>query len=274
MGLRINTDISSLVAGNNISSIKSRISSVIESLSSPQKLDKAKDGASSDAAGMWVRGVLAADKAESKKVVDTQSAMQTADAATSQMGDILLRMRSLGLQAQGPKADLGAINKELEGLSAELKRTAETTTHNGKNLLDGSFKEELKTSGISKPESTAFTVSIGDVRTETLSKGKAVATTIASAEDAQAFLENISDAMETLSSVHNKIGASQNRLEDAGQKLAVEIENVSANDSAILNADMAQGMINFTRSSIVNQASTAVLAQANGAPQMVLQLLR
>lgn len=198
--------------------------------------------------------------------------MQTAEGALTEITAILQRMRDLTLQAQNTGANdssaVAAAQSEVDQLGKELDRIATTTKFGSTALLDGSYTAGTFQVGANASE--VITASVSSMAmTGLFGTG---ATTVAI--NASTVLASIDDAIKTVSAARGSLGAVQNRLEHTINNLSVAKENLAASESRIRDTDMAAEMTNFSRSQILQQAGTAMLAQANSLPQGVLQLLR
>lgn len=254
---------------NNNSSAKS-----IEKLSSGYRINRAGD----DAAGLsisekmraQVRGLTQA----SRNAQDGISLIQTAEGALNETHAILQRMRELAVQAANDtneSTDRGALTNEYNQLKTEVDRIASSTTFNEKKLLDGSLTAGKGNLQIGADAGVKIQVSIG---TMTAARLSLAAFTFASFGCASVAIGKFDTAIKTVSTERSKLGAFQNRLEHTIKNLDTAAENVQASESRIRDVDMAKEMMQFTKNNILSQAAQAMLAQANQAPQGVLQLLR
>ncbi|NLK33930.1 MAG: flagellin, partial [Gracilibacteraceae bacterium] len=200
-----------------------------------------------------------------KNAQDGISLIQTAEGALNEVSSMLVRMKELAVQkANGTynSNDTSNIDEELEALITEISNIEDKTSFNDKKLLDGTV------SSISVQINHAS----GDTMTlEMIDLGSKM-TSITSADTAT--LTNIENAIEAIGTARAQLGAYQNRLEHTVNNLGTTTENLTAAESRIRDVDMAKEMMEFTKNIILNQAATAMLAQANQAPQSVLALLR
>src|SRR5918912_930811 len=217
---------------------------------------------------------------------DGVSVVQTAEGALNESQAILQRMRDLAVQAaNGGSQDAtaqAAADTEFQQLNKELDRIANTTNFNGNSLLNGNFNGAFQidsgtaAGSVINVDLTAATgalngLTITGLDSAGLATGTADLTTTANATSAIGTLDT---ALKDVSTVRAKLGAYQNRFEHTINNLNVAVENLSASESRIRDVDMASEMVNFTKSQILTQAGTAMLAQANQAPQSVLKLLQ
>jgi flagellin len=286
MGFRINTNIEALNAQRNLSLTATMFAKSVERLSSGLRINRAGD----DAAGLSISEKLRAQVRGLNQAIrnaqDGISMIQTAEGALNEVHSILQRMRELGIQAANETLsteDLQAIGSELTALQNEIDRIAQTTNFNGTVLMNASKSLTLHIgSGTSVAEQLTVQLSnmqssaIGSTDGGTTYLGDAVSafTTGRTAADARALVDSIDQALKDVSTFRASLGAYQNRLEHTIANLGVASENLAASESRIRDVDMAAEMVNFTRAQILQQAGTAILAQANVAPQGVLSLLR
>jgi flagellin len=275
MGLRINQNIAAMNAYRNLSVTDSQMTKSLEKLSSGFRINRAAD----DAAGLSISEGLRAQvnglKVAVRNAQDGISVVQTAEGALTEVHSILQRMRELAVQAANEgSADQDARHAagvEVAELKAELDRIASSTHYGAANLLDGTYTGTFQI-GANQGESLVVTVGQNfDGASLAVNFTSAV---FDNAGDASAALASIDDAIKTVSEERSKLGAVQNRFEHTIANLSVAAENLAASESRIRDTDMALEMVSFTRAQILQQAGTAMLAQANSAPQSVLQLLQ
>ena len=273
MSLRINQNIDALNSYRNLSVTQGQMSKSLEKLSSGFRINRAADDAAGLAISEGLRSQVGGLKVAVRNAQDGISVVQTAEGALTETHSILQRMRDLAVQASNDGAlsdtDKTKADKEYQALASELDDIANKTTFNGTKLLDGSFTAKAFQVGANTGET--LSVTIGDMKAATITGGVGDITTAANAQTA---LTNLDTAIGTVSTERAGLGAVQNRLEHKISNLNVAVENLSASESRIRDTDMASEMMNFTRSQILSQAGTAMLAQANQASQGVLQLLR
>jgi len=242
-------------------------------LSSGYRINRAGDDAAGLSISEKMRAQIRGLTMASKNAQDGISLIQTAEGALTETHSILQRMRELAVQAANDTnvtKDRSAIKLELNELAAEITRIGEKTQFNTQNLLTGSLSGKLLQIGANKGETLSITVK--DMRATALGV-KASALSVASSGSAQNTIALVNSAISKVSEERAKLGAKQNRLEHTIKNLDTAAENLQASESRIRDVDMAQEMMNFTKNNILNQAATAMLAQANQVPQGVLQLL-
>ncbi|MGK2959395.1 MAG: flagellin [Acidimicrobiales bacterium] len=273
MGLRINQNIAAMNAYRNLSVTDDKMAKSLEKLSSGFRINRAADDASGLSVSERLRSQIGGLKMSVRNAQDGISVVQTAEGALTETHAILQRMRDLAVQAANEgSADVtarDAAELEVTQLSTELTRIATTTRYSGTKLLDGTFNGTFQ---IGANAGESLVVTQGQTYDAT-SLGVATLDFTAIG-GASAALVSIDAAISTVSAGRAKLGAVQNRFEHTISNLNVAMENLAASESRIRDTDMAIEMVNFTRSQILSQAGTAMLAQANSAPQSVLSLLR
>lgn len=265
----INSNIASLNAQRNLSTSQSSLDTSIQRLSSGLRVNSAKD----DAAGLsiatkmdsQIRGMSQA----TRNANDGISMAQTADGGLATAVDALQRMRELSVQgASGTvgTTDAANLDKEFQQLATEVKRIATDTKFNGKAILGTG--------------SAVTTIQVGADVGQTIDLPKtdlttnAVTGSLTTAATSTAAMTAIDTALETINSMRADLGASQNRLGFAVSNLQSSVENQTAAKSRIMDTDFASETAKLTRGQILQQAGTAMLAQANSAPNGVMALLR
>jgi flagellin len=275
MGLRINQNIAANNAYRNLSVTDGQMQKSLEKLSSGFRINRAADDAAGLSISEGLRGQIGGLKVAVRNAQDGISVVQTAEGALTETHAILQRMRDLAVQASNggsqDSAAQTAADTEFQQLNDELDRIANTTAFGTQKLLDGSFTAGVFQVGANNDPNEQITLSIGNMDSATLSTSAQVLTSTGAA---QAALDAVDTAIGTVSTTRANLGAFQNRFEHTINNLNVAVENLSASESRIRDTDMASEMVQFTKSQILSQAGTAMLAQANQAPQSVLQLLR
>lgn len=250
----------------------------MEKLSSGLRVNRAGDDAAGLSISEKMRAQIRGLNQASRNAQDGISLIQTAEGALDEAHSILQRMRELAVQSANDtneSEDRDALQAEVTQLIEELDRIASNTEFNNKTLLDGSLTSGgsgALTFHIGANEGQNITLQIADLGAG-VSGLNVSAVNIGTQSGADTAITTINDAITTLSSERSQLGAVQNRLEHTIRNLDNAAENLQAAESRIRDADMAKEMMNFTRANILQQASTAMLAQANMAPQSVLQLL-
>jgi flagellin len=265
MGLRINQNIAAQNSYRNLSVTDGQMSKALEKLSSGFRINRAADDAAGLAISEGLRSQVGGLRVGVRNAQDGVSVAQTAEGALTEVHAMLQRMNDLAVQhksgVQGADSQ-AALAAEFTALSTEITQIATNTQFNGVDLFAGAALT------FQVGYDTADTIDIDAAALADFSAGAAVgAVDITDSTTVQAAITEVSTQRAAL-------GAVQNRFEHRINSLNVAIENLSASESRIRDTDMAQEMVSFTRAQILSQAGTAMLAQANQAPQGVLQLLR
>ena len=274
MGLRINNNIAAFNSYRNLSVTDGQMSKSLEKLSSGFRINRAADDAAGLAISEGLRSQVGGLKQAVRNAQDGVSVVQTAEGALTEVHSILQRVRDLSVQAANEGANsttsLGAIQSEINALGTALSDIATRTNFNGTKLLDGTVTSLTFHVGANSTDTT--TVSLADIATIA---GNIQGIDVSGGAGAgAAAITTVDSQIDTVSTARAGLGASQNSLEHTINNLNVAVENLSASESRIRDTDMAQEMVSFTRSQILSQAGTAMLAQANQAPQSVMKLLQ
>jgi flagellin len=275
MGLRIYNNVEAQNAHRQLQATNDKLSSTMERLSSGLRINRAADDAAGLAVSEEMRTQIRGMKVASRNALDGVSLVQVADGALSGVNDMLQRVRDLAVQAaNGTLTDLqrGNLDQEVQSIVAEMARVASDTEFNGVKILSGSVASAASAItlqvGANGSQVIAFTVA-----TMTASDLGISGIAVSTAASATAAIASIDAAIRTVNSQRASMGAIQNRLEQTISRLELTSENLQAAESRIRDADMASEMIDYTRNQILQQSGTAMLAQANQAPQSILQLL-
>jgi flagellin len=277
-------------AHRNLSATDTAMGKSLEKLSSGFRINRAGDDAAGLSISEGLRAQIGGLKVAVRNSQDGVSVVQTAEGALTETHAILQRMRDLAVQAANgggvDKAAQGAADTEFGQLALELDDIADKTKFGGTNLLDGNYTADFQV-GANAGEKLAVTIDNGNAipggfGSTDLGLGVAgVAMKLSGGADvaanvvlATAALTAVDAAIGTVSTARATLGATQNRFEHKINNLNVTVENLSASESRIRDVDMAQEMMSFTKSQILSQAGTAMLAQANQSSQGVLSLLR
>jgi flagellin len=286
MGLRINNNIAAQNAYRNLSVTDGQMSKSLEKLSSGYRINRAADDAAGLSISEGLRSQIGGLKVAVRNAQDGISVVQTAEGALTETHSILQRMRDLSVQASSTGSQdsdaRSAAQTEFSQLGQELDRIANTTAFGGQKLLDvggsaytGTFQVGANGSSSDQIAVNLSTAAFGSGSSLTGfdSAGLGVGS-LDLTSAGTAAIDAIDTAIKGVSTARATLGAYQNRFEHTINNLNVAVENLSASESRIRDTDMAQEMVSFTRSQILTQAGTSMLAQANQAPQNVLSLLR
>ena len=269
----INTNIASLNSQRNLTTSQASLSTSLQRLSSGLRINSAKDDAAGLAISEGLRSQVGGLKVAVRNAQDGVSVVQTAEGALTETHSILQRMRDLAVQAANDGSldtnAKAAADSEYQQLALELDDISSKTAFNGVKLLDGTFSKDFQVGANASDTLTVDLSTSLDSATLLGSVGD-----LTSAANATTAIGAVDTAIQTVSTSRASLGAQQNRLEHKINNLNVAVENLSASESRIRDTDMALEMVSFTRAQILSQAGTAMLAQANQAPQNVLQLLK
>lgn len=277
MGLRVNTNVASINAQRNLRGTRMNLDKTLERLASGYRINKAGD----DAAGLAISEALRAQiRGFSQALRNTQdgiSMIQVAEGGLNEVSSILIRLRELGVQAAsdtvGP-VERQFLNVEYEQLLQEIDRIADATEFNGTPLLNGTgaiFDFQIGIRNDPTIDRITFDDSKADSNTAALGINL---TSVADKASAQNSLAAVDKAITNVSAMRADFGAIQNRLSSTINNLAISIENVSAANSRIRDADVAEESAELTRNNVLMQAGTSVLAQANQSTAAAVQLLQ
>ena len=278
--MRINQNIAAMNAYRNLSVTNEQMGKSLEKLSSGFRINRAADDAAGLSISEGLRSQVGGLKAAVRNAQDGISVVQTAEGALTEVHAILQRVRDLTIQSKntgsvGTNAQ-NAINVEIGELGKALTDIASQTNFNGKVLLSGAGNALTFQTGAEQGEQ--LTVSGPNLATLGASISALTLVAPGAGQHTGASQTNITTSIDnqidSVSTFRATLGASQNRLDSTINSLNVAVENLSASESRIRDTDMAQEMVRFTRNQILSQAGTAMLSQANQAPQSVLSLLR
>src|SRR5438309_2048866 len=284
MSLRVNTNIAAMNAYRNLTVTEGQMGKSLEKLSSGFRINRAADDAAGLVNSESLRSQVGGLKVAVRNAQDGISVVQTAEGALNEVHSILQRMRDLAVQASNTGSQdataTAAAQTEITQLKAEIDRIGQTTSFGNTKLLDGTFGSKAGSvagTGIGALAVVAGTNDQFGVATESVANQNltlAAGNYTNDAAGAQNAIDTLTTAITSISTTRATLGAYQNRFEHTIANLSVTQENLSASESRVRDTDMAKEMVSFTRSQILVQAGTAMLAQANQAPQQVLQLLR
>lgn len=278
MGLRINTNISSLMAQRHLASATRELQDSYRKLSSGLRVQSASDDAAALAISERMRSQVRALEAARRNANDGISLAQTAEGSLDEINSILVRLRELGTQAANGttgSSDKAALDSEFQGLLSEIERIALTSEYGNVNLLDGSTTTIKLQVGIGIADG---------VDTVDLTLGSALSTALgltglsidgaASGASIGYAITQVNGAIDTVTALRGRLGAIANRLEYTVENLDSMAQHITSAESRIRDVDVAAETAKLTRAQILQQVATAVLAQANVQPQVALQLLQ
>jgi len=278
----INTNVNSLIAQNSLTVNGRSLAKAMEQLSTGKRINSAAD----DAAGLAISQVMTSDIRGLNQAVrnanDGISLLQVAEGALNAVSDMLQRMRELAVQSANDtnsSIQQGFLDEEYQLLGEEIDRVLGATTWNGISVfsgsggrsLDGTFNFQVGAGTASSLYNISITISgatsVGALMSASLGS-------IGSAAAALSAMDNLDTAIENVSTLRSTLGATINRLTYAADNATNISINMQASRSRILDADYASATTELARTQIIQQAATAMLAQANQAPATVLSLLK
>jgi flagellin len=274
MAQTINTNMAAMTAKRHLNSTQGSLSTAMERLSSGLRVNSSRDDAAGLAIASRMEAQVRGQNVAIRNANDAISLAQTAEGGISKITDMLQRMRELAVQsanATNTTADRGNLDAEFQALSAEVTRTISATRFNGLSIIGAGAGTQTFQVG----ENSGDRI---DVITSNLSANGnmtgVAATAITSTDAASTAMVAIDAALSTANVERANYGAAQNRFEAIISTLQVAATNNAAARGRIMDADFATETANLSRAQILQQAGTAMMAQANQVPQQVLQLLR
>jgi flagellin len=275
MAISVVTNVASLRAQRNLNKTADAMTGHIEKLSSGLRINKAGDDAAGSAISSQLTAYEQGLKQANRNANDGVSLIQTAEGAMNEMTGIVQRMRELSVQAANEgtmdTTERGYLDQEFQLLESELDRIVSVTEYNGQKLVDGSVSTGVSFQvGMKNTGNDRISVSIANSGSTSLGLNDEALSTATAAQAAIAALDT---ALQTINTTRGTLGATQNRLEATMSNLSVMHENMAAGNSRIKDVDVAEESAAFTRSQILSQAGTSMLAQANSLPQSALSLI-
>ncbi|MCW8833682.1 MAG: flagellin [Colwellia sp.] len=271
MALVVNSNIASLNSQRQLAQSTNDLTTSYERLSSGKRINSAKD----DAAGLQISARLTSQvnglNQASRNANDAISLAQTAEGALDEYTNTVQRMRTLAVQASNgsnTEVDLAALNTEFTELELELDRISNDASFGGVNLLDGTYSANFQI-GADAGQTISITIAASFSATAVGAVGS-----ITSFDGAQSRITNLDSVLATVNSTRSDLGAKQNRFSSVIRSNDNAAENVSASRSRIEDADYAKESATLARNSVLQQASSSMLAQANQQPQIALSLLQ
>ncbi|MCL4145230.1 UNVERIFIED_CONTAM: hypothetical protein GTU68_065035 [Idotea baltica] len=278
MSINIRTNVPSMAAQRNLAASSSRLNTSFQRLSSGLRINRAKD----DAAGLAIAESLKADAKIAnvgiRNANDGISIISIADQAIGQVANVLSRLAELAQQSANgvySTTQRSALQNEFSALTSEIERIAFTTEFNGLKLLSGggtvTFQVGFDGTSTSRVSYTGVAATLADLGLAT--QGSSAVTYSINAGSSDAAQSASSAAITSVTRNRGTLGAAESRLETTISRMTVARENFQKAESAIRDADVAYEAAELTRLNILQQAGTAILAQANQQPQLALQLL-
>lgn len=276
MALRITTNVASLNAQRSLASSTKAMNKSMARLSSGFRINEAADDAAGLAISENLRGLIRGHAKASRNAEDGISLVQVAEGGLNEMSNMLIRLRELGVQAASDTigdTERKFLDVEYQQLKSEMQRIAEVTNFNGRDLLNGTGGiMDIQVGVHNDPfkDRISFNASAANSTLEAL--GMTVQS-LATKEQAQSSLAVVDDAMVSVNAMRANFGAMQNRLTSTMTNLAIAHENLSAANSRIRDADIAEETAEMTRNNILLQAGVSMVGQANQVNQVALKLL-
>lgn len=276
MGMRVTTNIGAINAQRNLQQSQRVVGKSMSQLASGSRINIAADDAAGLAISEKMKAGIRSARQATRNANDGISMVQTAEGGLNEIGNIVTRLRELGIQASSDTVgatERGFMNKEVDQLKSEIQRISLSTKWGSTNLLDGStpkFDFQVGLFNNEGEDRISFNASENNAQLDALGLATLDYTT---KEGAQAGLSALDMSQDGINGMRANLGALQNRLTSTVDNLGVLEENMSAANSRIRDTDVAMASSEMTRNNILLQASTATLAQANQSSQLALKLI-
>ena len=273
--ISINTNYGGLFAAKATQQSQNLIDKAMERLSTGKRINYAKDDAAGSAIAVRLTAEIQGLAVASRNAADGQSLLDTAEGALQETQTLLMRLRELAVQSSNgtlTTSDRGALQAEAAALEAEISRISDTTSWGGIKLLDGSISDGITFQAGTK-EGETIVASIPDMAATAATIAISVGFSIGSFTNAQSMITAVDAAISGVSFVRGELGAVSNRLNSTIANLDQVRVNLTASRGRIEDADFATETGNLARAQILQQAATAMLAQANASQASVLTLL-
>ncbi len=276
MGMRVTTNIAALNAQRNLVGSQRAINGSMAQLSSGSRINKAADDAAGLAISEGLKAQIRSASQAQRNANDGISMVQTAEGGLNEIGNIVIRLRELGIQGASDtvgETERGMLNKEVQQLKSEVQRIASVTTWGKTKLLDGSSPAfDFQVGLFNNAEEDRITFNAGE-NVATLDSLGLSGIDFSTKDGSQEALAMLDDAQNSVNGTRANLGALQNRLTSTVDNLGVTQENLSAANSRIRDTDVASASSEMTRNNILLQAGTSTLAQANQVNQLALKLI-
>jgi flagellin len=276
MSLRINTNLASINSQRQLFNTNLSMQKNLERLSSGYRINRASDDAAGLAISENLRAQIRGMKQANRNANDGISLAQVAEGGLNEVSNMLIRMRELAIQAASDTVgdtERGFIDMEFQGLKKEIQRVAEVTEYNGQELLNGlggAYEIQVGVHNDPFQDRITFDSSQADATVDSLGL---TAESLAGKDPARNTLTVIDEGLNKVNGMRANLGAFQNRLVSTINNLNIAHENLSAANSRIRDADIAEETAELTRNNIMMQANMATLNQANGVTNLALKLL-
>jgi flagellin len=274
----INSNYAATFAAKAAKQTTTELNSAMEKLSTGKRINYARDDAAGQAISVRLTAEIQGLAMASRNASDGQAMIDTIEGALMETQTLLLRMRELAVQSSNgtlAAADRAALQTEAASLESEITRIAETSSWAGQNLLDGSLSDGITfQAGTKAGTGNLITISVGEMSVGSATISYTAAQTIGSFESAQTAITGIDAALSGVSEIRGKLGGISNRLNSTIANMDQVRVNLSASQGRIEDADFAVETGNLAKNQILQQAATAMIAQANASKNSVLNLLR
>lgn len=276
MGFRVATNIAAVNAQRNLVGSQRSIQKSMGQMASGSRINNAADDAAGLAISENIRAQIRSSRQANRNANDGISMVQTAEGGLNEISNIVVRLRELGIQAASDTVgdnERGFLNKEVQQLKEEVQRIAAVTTWGSTKLIDGSgttFDFQVGIFNNETEDRISFDASQTNATLDALGMSDLDYST---KEGAQTGLSQLDTAQTSVNGLRANLGALQNRLTSTIDNLGVQEENLSAANSRIRDTDIAQASAELTRNTILLNASTSTLSQANQVNQMALKLI-
>ena len=276
MALVVRSNVQSVFAQNRLNKSQGDFSASLEKLASGSRINKAADDAAGLAVSTTFEHRIKAQGAARQNAQEAISMIQTSEGGVEQVRSMLDRMRELAVRSSNETlstSDRTNADLEFQQIKAEINRIGNTTSYNGTSLLNATVALSFQV-GMDDAANQRIEVTMtGNMITSGANSHLSLSGDVASMGAAGSMLTKIDNALSRLNAYRSKLGSVQNRLERSISNLDADIENSVASNSRIRDVDFAAETASFTRSQILIQSGTAILAQANSSPQAALSLL-
>jgi flagellin len=276
MGIRINTNVSSLAAQRSLGLTKNNLDNNLRKLSSGERITRSADDAAGLAISEKLKGHIRGIRQAKRNSDDGISLIQTAEGGLNEISSIIIRLRELSVQAASDTVgdtERGFSNIEFQNLLEEIQRISKSSEFNGRKLLDGTGGLVEIQVGIHNDPTNDRLKYDSTTTDSTIESLALTGENIAFKENAQLSLSKLDEALVRINGTRANLGALQNRLQSTSNNLSITEENFSAANSRIRDVDVAAETADLAKNNILNQAGISVLAQANQAPNAALKLL-
>jgi len=277
MGLNIQTNVSALEAGRNVSRNQRALTSSFNKLSSGYRVNTAADDAAGLAISESMKSQIRSYTVAERNAADGISMAQTAEGALGEIHNVLGRMRELAMQSSNGSlsgTDRGYLSTEFASLQDEISRIQDSTSFNGNDLIkNGTANAVTFQVGLNNATSDQISVSFNGIDLDDVVTAGTTSISGTNSSNALAALSTIDAAIGTVSSARSGFGAAMNKLEVASNNIQTMRLNISAANSRIRDVDVAEETSQMARNQVLAQAGISVLAQANQLPQLAFGLI-